>query len=114
MVSYAERGIALVPTAFDAVRLDPDIELTDLEAVKANLDAVTLLEIKSTNQEKIGPDLEGYFFNNTSAELMVAQSLGNRHRFAFVNTAHGEVQELSLQQVLGKVQAMYPAFHLRF
>ncbi|MEM7781242.1 MAG: hypothetical protein AAF697_12705 [Pseudomonadota bacterium] len=114
MVSFAERGIALIASAYDAVRLDGEVDLDDPGDISAKADDLTIIEIKSTAQDKIGQDLAGYFFNITSAELHTAQSLGDRHRFVFINTARGEWQELSIHQVLAKTKAVYPAFHIRF
>ncbi|MXO63949.1 hypothetical protein [Qipengyuania oceanensis] len=114
MISFAERGIALVASAFEAVRLDGEVDLDDSSDITAHADGVTLIEIKSTNQAKIGADLAGYFFNITAAELLTAQTLGEHHRFAFVNTARGEWQELGIRDILAKAKAMYPAFHIRF
>lgn len=114
MASFAERGIALIASAFDAVRLDVEVDLDDPSEITAKADSITIIEIKSTSQEKIGSDLSGYFFNITSTELHIAQSLGERHRFVFINTARGEWQELSIHQVLAKTKAIYPAFHIRF
>ena len=113
MVSFAERGIALVASAYDVVRLDTEVDLDNPVDITANAGSVTVIEIKSTNQERIGADLSGYFFNITSAELLVAQSLGQSHRFVFVNTARGDWQELGIRELLAKAKAMYPAFHIR-
>jgi fumarate hydratase class II len=60
------------------------------------------------------PDLKGYLFNITAAELLVAQSLGQQFRFVFVNTLSGEYQEMSLNEVFARSRAMYPAWHIRF
>jgi len=50
----------------------------------------------------------------TAAELLVAQSLGPKFRFAFVNTLTGIWQEKSLNEVFAASRAMYPAWHIRF
>ncbi|MEZ5687449.1 MAG: hypothetical protein R3E21_01400 [Caenibius sp.] len=113
MVSFAERGIALVSSAFDAVRVDGAIDLDDPSDISCNADKLTIIEIKSTNQERIGPDLEGYFFNITAAELMVAQALGKQHRFVFINTARGDWVERTIRDVMAMAKSMYPAFHIR-
>lgn len=59
-------------------------------------------------------DLSGYFFNITSAELLIAQTLKDQYRFAFLNTVRGDWQELSLSEVMSRAKAIYPAFHIRF
>lgn len=90
------------------------VKLRDPAAIATNIDAITVYEIKSTNRQSMKADLKGYFFNITAAELLVAQSLGQQFRFAFVNTLTGEHQEMSLSEVFARSRAMYPAWHIRF
>lgn len=113
LVGYAKRGKTLYGAAFDVVRLDAAIDLTDEDAIAAGIEAITICEIKSTNRAAIGPDLKGYFFNITAAEHLTAQSVGQRYRFLFVNTVTGNHQEMSLNEVLGRARGMYPAWHIR-
>ncbi len=89
------------------------MDLDDAEAIASNQDTITLIEIKSTNRENVGPDLGGYFFNITSAELTVAQALKDQYRFVFVHTVREDWQELSISEVMGRAKAIYPAFHIR-
>lgn len=114
LVGFAKRGMTLNGAAFDAVRLDQPVDLLDADAIAAAIGAVTICEIKSTNQKKIGLDLKGYFFNITAAEQLTAQSLGPRYRFVFVNTISGDHQELSFGEIMGRARGLYPAWHIRF
>ncbi len=114
LVGYAMCGKTLYGAAFDIVRIDRPIDLSDPDAIAAAIEAITLCEIKSTNQATIGADLRNYFFNITAAELLTAQSVGERYRFLFVNTRTGEHQEKALREVFGQARAMYPAWHIRF
>lgn len=106
-------GKALAGTAYDAVRLEGDVDLNDSHDIAEKNDRIVLIEIKSTGQEKIGSDLSGYFFNITSAEMVIAQTLKNQYRFAFLNTIRGDWQELTLSEIMGRAKAIYPAFHIR-
>lgn len=114
LVGFAMHRRVLYGAAFDVVRLSRAVELADPEAIAANLDAILVYEIKSTNRPSMKADLRGYFFNITAAELLVAQSLGQQFRFAFVNTLSGDYQEMSLNEVFARSRAMYPAWHIRF
>lgn len=114
LIGFAKLGQTLNGAAFDAVRLDRPVDLLDPDAIVSNIDAITICEIKSTNQKKIGLDLKGYFFNITAAEQITAQSLGSRYRFVFVNTVTGEHQELSFGEIMGRARGLYPAWHIRF
>ena len=106
------RGFALPGAAYDVIRLAQVIAL-DRESISQNLDAITLVEVKSTNRAMLKDDLKGYFFNVTAAELLTAQVLGDRYRFAFVNVVSKKVQLKSLSEVLACARSIYPAFHLR-
>jgi hypothetical protein len=114
LVGFAMHRRVLYGAAFDVVRLSRPVDLTDPAAIAGNIDAITVYEIKSTNRQRMKADLKGYFFNITAAELLVAQSLGQQFRFAFVNTLSGEFQEMSLNEVFARSRAMYPAWHIRF
>jgi hypothetical protein len=114
LVGFAMHQRVLYGAAFDVVHLSRPVDLAAAEAIAANIDAITVYEIKSTNRRSMKPDLKGYFFNITAAELLVAQSLGQQYRFAFVNTLSGEYEEMSLNDVFARSRAMYPAWHIRF
>lgn len=104
----------LYGAAFDVVRLAEPVDLSDPRAIAAAIDAITICEIKSTNRREMQPDLKGYFFNITAAELLTAQSLGSQYRFLFVNTLTGEHVEMALNEIFGRARGMYPAWHIRF
>jgi hypothetical protein len=111
LVGFAMRRKTLYGAGYDMIRTDQHIDLADPAAIAAAIDAITVCEVKSTKQEKIRPDLKGYMFNITAAELLTAQSVGERYRFVFVHTVTGENQEMSLSEVLGRARGMYPAWH---
>ncbi len=95
----------LYGAAFDLVRLSRSVDLSDPADIAQSMEAITVYEIKSTNRKNMKPDLKGYFFNITAAELLVSQSLGQQFRFAFVNT---------VTEIFARSRAVYPAFHIRF
>ncbi|GGE98448.1 hypothetical protein [Sphingomonas prati] len=113
-IGYAMRGKVLYGAAYDMVRMTRTIDLTDAQTIASSIEAIEIIEVKSTNRVSMKPDLKGYFFNITAGELLVAQSLGAAFRFAFVNTLTSEHEELSLNQVLGRARGLYPAWHIRF
>lgn len=113
LVGFAKAGLSLISSAYDAVRLEVDIDLNDADAVAAGIADITIVEIKSTNRTDIGPDLVGYFFNITASEMAAAQALKDRYRFLFVNIVRGDWVELSISEVLARAKAMYPAFHIK-
>lgn len=114
LVGFAKHRKVLYGAAFDVIRLDQPIDLADSDAIADAIDAITVCEVKSTNQKKVGADLKGYFFNITAAEHLTAQSVGDRFRFVFVDTLTGEQQEMSLNQIFGRARGMHPAWHIRF
>ena len=41
--------------------------------------------------------------------MVIAQTLKDQYRFAFLNTVRGDWQELTLSEVIGRAKAIYPA-----
>jgi hypothetical protein len=76
------RRKVLYGAAFDLVRTESDCDLTLPSTIAEQIDAITAYEIKSSNKAATKADFSGYFFDLTTAELLVAQSLGDRYRFA--------------------------------
>jgi hypothetical protein len=113
LLGFARRGKVLIGSAYDVVRVEGELNLSDDAAIAGALERVTLCEIKSTNRRTLGADLKGYFFNITAAEQLTAQSLGARYRLLFVNTITGEHQEMSFSEVLGRAKAIYPSWHIK-
>ena len=114
LVGFAMHRKLLYGAAFDVLRMRRPVDISSPEAIAADLDAITVHEIKSTNRSMMKADLKGYFFNITAAELLVAQSLGPQYRFTFVNTLTNEHQEMALNDIFARSRAVYPAWHIRF
>ena len=90
------------------------IDLNDIESAIDNIQHITLLEVKSTRKENIDGNFSGYFFGLTTAELLVAQNLGDRYRFIFVNTVTGQTLELKLNEIFAKAKGIYPQWSISF
>lgn len=114
LVAFAKGRKVLYGAAFDMVRMTRPIDLRDPDEIERNMDALTIFEIKSTNRANIGSDWLGYFFALSTAELLVAQNLGARFRFAFVNTLTSEHLELELRDVFARARGIYPTWSIRF
>ena len=59
-------------------------------------------------------DFRRYFFSLSTAELLVAQNLGERYRFAFVNTRTRTFVELTLQEIFARARGIYPMWSIQF
>jgi hypothetical protein len=114
-MAFAGKGCVVYGKAFDCFQVSGDdpLELSDLLQVQERIDEVTLCEIKST-RKKVGEQFSGYFFSISTAELLVAQSLGTQYRFLFVNTTTGTLLPLSLHDVYSKARAIYPTWSVQF
>jgi hypothetical protein len=89
--AFAARNFVVYGKAFDLVKVaDPELDLSDPallhEAIARG--ELTLVEVKSTSADR-DEEFRGHFFSMSTAELLVAQSLGDRFKFAFVNTRTG-------------------------
>lgn len=113
VVAMARRRKVLYGRAYDIIRLPKDESLDGPDAPERLADKVMFYEIKST-RKPVGPAFEGYFFSLSTAELLVAQSLGPQFRFAFVNTSTRTYLDLSLNQLFGKARAVYPTWSIMF
>lgn len=114
VVAFAHQKKVLYGAAFDIIRTTDTVDFTDSADLAGKLAAITVYEIKSTNRPSIGPDLRDYFFNLSTAELLVAQSLGEQFRFAFVNTITGEHFEMMLRDVFARARGIYPTCSIKF
>jgi hypothetical protein len=114
LVAFVLEGYVVYGKAFDIVKVARAIKLDDPVDVRTNIDAKTLYEIKSTNKESVTPSFDRYFFSLSTAELLVAQNLGPRYRFVFVNVRTKTHLELTLREVFAKAKGIYPTWSIQF
>jgi hypothetical protein len=114
LIGFAMDRKVLYGAAFDLIRLERPVNLTKPDSIHANLSAIRAYEIKSTNKPSTKADFGGYFFDLTTAELLVAQSLGERYRFAFVNTLSRTWIDMSVNDIFARARRMYPKWAITF
>lgn len=114
LVAFVLEGFVVYGKAFDIVKLSRPIDLENSSTIRQNIDAVTLFEIKSTSKDAVTPTFERYFFSLSTAELLVAQNLGDRYRFAFVNIKTRAYIELTLREVFARAKGIYPTWSIQF
>lgn len=114
LVAYARAQRVVYGKAFDIVKCPEHVDLNDADSILRNLNEVVVLEIKSTNKKSVKPDFRGYFFAITAAELLVAQNLGERYRFIFVNTITRKHLELTLREIFARSRGIYPTWSISF
>ena len=113
-MAFAGQGCVVYGKAFDCLRVSGErVDLTDLDDVQRRIRDITLCEIKST-RKVVRPDFGGYFFSISTAEVLVAQSLGSQFRFLFIDTTTETLLDLSLQDVYAKAKAIYPSWSIQF
>lgn len=113
VVEFAKRGVVVYGQAFDLVHCDPTANFDDSKAIEKALREIRLYEVKSSSRT-LKPGFADYFFSFSTAELLVAQSLGDNFRFAFVNINSGEMLDLSLREVFARARAIYPSWSIKF
>lgn len=113
VVALAKRGVVVYGQAFDLVHCDPAANFKVEAEFTPFLPSLRLYEVKSSSRT-LKPGFAGYFFSFSTAELLVAQSLGDNFRFAFVNINSGEVLDMSLREVFAKARAIYPSWSIKF
>jgi len=112
VVAFVKRDMIVYGRAFDIIKLLEPVELDDLSEVEAKINKIQLIEIKSTNKDKISDTFRGYFFGLTAAEVLVAQSLKQQFKFALVNTLTKHHVELSLSELFGRAKGIYPTWSI--
>jgi len=113
VVEFARRGVVVYGQAFDIVHCDPSVDFDDAASIEKALSDIRIYEVKSSSRT-LKPGFADYFFSFSTAELLVAQSLGDNFRFAFVNILSGEMLDLSLREVFAKARAIYPSWSIKF
>lgn len=113
--AFAAKGFVVYGKAFDLVQVaEPAISLSSPDAIGKAIDdrLIALVEVKSTSADR-DEHFRGHFFSMSTAELLVAQSLGSLFKFAFVNTTTGTFQLVTLQDVYRRAKAIYPSWSIR-
>lgn len=113
LVEFAKTGAVIYGKAFDVVKLEKNVNLDDPKDIERNMQDIVLCEVKSTKTDA-DEGFRGHFFSISTAELLVAQSLGDRFGFVFVSTASGRHREFSLKEVLERVRKIYPTWSIQF
>jgi hypothetical protein len=112
--AFAARGCVVYGKAFDCLKVSGNpIDLTNRSDVEQRTKDITLCEIKSTRRA-LPSDFKGYFCSISTAELLVAQSLGPQFRFLFVNVSSGAHLERSLQEIFANAHRIYPSWSIKF
>jgi len=114
LIAFVRAGYVIYGKAFDILRVKATFDLADENAIRNHLDDIVLYEIKSTSKANIPADFRGYFFSLSTAELLVAQNLGPRYRFAFVNTRTRTHIELGLPELFARSRGIYPSWSVMF
>jgi len=113
-IAFARKNMVIYGNAYDLIRCSKKIDFSDENDIEKDFDKITVYEIKSTNRRDIKKNFSGYFFDLTTAELLVAQNLKKRFKFAFVNTITKQYKEMSLNEVFAKSKGIYPKWAIRF
>jgi hypothetical protein len=113
-IALTRKNMVIYGNAYDIVKIEKKIDFTNENEILKNLDNITLYEIKSTNRKNMKKDFEGYFFDLTTAELLVAQNLKTHFSFVFVNTITKDILELSVNKVFAKAKRIYPKWAIAF
>jgi hypothetical protein len=114
LIAFAQAGFVIYGKAFDVVKTRGHVDLSDPEDISRHLDDLVIYEIKSTGKPAVQPDFRRYFFSLSTAELLVAQNLGKRFKFVFVNTLTRTYLELSLTEVFARARGIYPTWSIQF
>ena len=108
------------PQTFDAVMTPEPVEPLSLDNVADHVEALTLLEMKTTKKPIKNANLNGFFFGATEREYELATHLGDRYRFAFVvlseNNDYGQFFAvlIPLREVARRTRARRVQYQVNF
>ena len=107
LTALRDSGVVIKKAGFDAIALPAgrDIDFADIASVKANLQDMTFIEIKTANQARVRPDFSGFFFAFTEGELMASEALGDRHRVMLLNKVTGTMLLTSVPEILARARS---------
>ena len=80
LVAFARKNKVLYGQGFDIIKCNKPINFMSEKEVFDNLEYIIVYEVKSTNRKDMSKDFANYFFDLTTAELLVAQSLGDQYK----------------------------------
>lgn len=101
----AATGVLIKGSSFDALALPVPIDVTNSDQLRAHLNEIVFIEIKSSNQSRVRPGFNGFFFALTESEISAAEQLGGRHRVALFNAITGEMLMTSVPEILSRAKS---------
>jgi hypothetical protein len=108
------------PATFDAIMTAEPVEPLGVQNVGKHVEALSLLEMKTTKKPIKNANLNGFFFGATEREYELATHLGDRYRFAFVvlsnNNEYGRFFAvlLALREVARRTRARRVQYQVNF
>ncbi|WP_394652431.1 hypothetical protein [uncultured Sphingomonas sp.] len=99
-------GVRIRRSSFDAISTPKPVDFGCRESVRAALPEMTFIEVKSSNQSRVKPGFEGFFFALTESEIAAADQLGARHKVALFNRLTGELQLTNIPDIIARSRSM--------
>ncbi|PTQ12105.1 hypothetical protein CLG96_05940 [Sphingomonas oleivorans] len=106
LAELARAGVSIKPSSFDAIAVASEVNFQSPESTRLALENMVFIEIKASNQERVKPGFEGFFFALTESEIAAADQLGSRHRVALFNRLSGELLLTSVPEILHRSKSM--------
>lgn len=91
LAALKETGITIKKSSFDAIAVPDGIEVdfTSPASLQAAVSLMTFIEIKTSTQERVGPNFENFLFSFPECEILAAEVLGDRHQVLLYNKLNG-------------------------
>lgn len=98
----AATGIVIRPSSFDAISAPCAVDFQNEQSVREALPSLTFIEIKTSNQLRVKPGFDGFFFAITESEITAADQLGPRHRVALFNRLTEELLLTTIPEIVAR------------
>lgn len=110
-----EMGKNIKKTSFDCLHIEKGarIDFRDQASIRANLDKICFVEIKTTSRSDLGPDFDRYYCSVTQSEIDASRRLGKQYMVLVYNLLTGARMWLTMAELLARAKAVTPCYSIR-
>lgn len=110
-----QMGKSIKGTSFDCLHIEKGVrvDFRDPESIRANLDRIRFVELKTSSRPDLAPDFARYFCSVTQAELDAGRILGERYMVLVYNLVTDSRMWLTMAELMAKAKTVTPSYAIR-
>jgi hypothetical protein len=106
LTELSHKGFVIKSSSFDAIAGAGEVDFYSADSIRAALDGMVFIEIKTSNQPRVKAGFQGFFFALTESEIAAADQLGAQHKVALFNRLTGELLITSVPEILNRSKSL--------